>query len=375
MSSATGDAMRRKNPALYGAHKWDMNVRGDGLAAVRELTDMGFRIPMGAYLAVEHAVKSGATVSVFTSSLPNYGAVPNEPDEAHVIVMNTDEATDKLLKAAGFLRSKRIFEEYLWKSPPFERVRVRRNPTKDETMKRQANPHTSHRGERFIERVSRSENGRVLEWVDTSATRDYLTNPKWLAATGWALIYGKHRNFGGKNSFLFHRRHFVKLPRREWSGSYNGRPFINGRYDPTTKKITFDDGSPVGGLPMQEYLILSQMLERAATPGRLRPPEPRSNPVRTGRVRRNGAALAAVERTAVEDSRNSTSAVTVRKYGGRQWYGLYEYIPVRGRGFEMSFSFHEDEAVPRVERDDLNKLDAANARRMERLAKEAVFGR
>lgn len=101
----------------------------------------------------------------------------------------------------------------------------------------------------------------------------------------------------------------------------------------------------------------------------------RRPPIRRGRVRPNGAALSVQERTAVHDGRDGTSAVTMKKYGGRQWYGLYEWIPVRGRGFECAFSWHEEERAARVERDDLGMVNGKHADRLDRLALEATGSR
>jgi hypothetical protein len=96
----------------------------------------------------------------------------------------------------------------------------------------------------------------------------------------------------------------------------------------------------------------------------------RSNP---SRVRPNGSAAVALDdRTAVDDGRDGALVVTMRRYGGKQWFGIAEWIPARGRGFDVAFSYHESERATRMERADAQRLSDALARKLERLAREAV---
>jgi hypothetical protein len=95
----------------------------------------------------------------------------------------------------------------------------------------------------------------------------------------------------------------------------------------------------------------------------------------TRRPRGNPAAqFAGDDRTEVEESSDGTAAVTMRRYGQRspQWFGLYEFIPRRGRGLELSFAWHAGDGHVRINRDEVDRLSAEHVSRLERLAARAA---
>lgn len=104
----------------------------------------------------------------------------------------------------------------------------------------------------------------------------------------------------------------------------------------------------------------------------------RKNPSyrKVGKVRRNSVAVDySKDLVEVENSRDGTSAVTLRHYGrSRQYFGLYEWIPDRGRGFDAAFTWHLDERAARADSDEVKMLTDAHARKLNKLAQRATVG-
>jgi len=148
------------------------------------------------------------------------------------------------------------------------------------------NPYTSARYDSIVEQVGSSAGHRTVSWIDTSTSKKSHYVSGLVVANGWQVTFGQMRLSGSrrKNGFIYAESSFETKGRsRTWKQGWIYGLVHAGVFDPSTGAIEFFAGNEAtGDLSMADYLRLREMLIRAATPGRLRQPEPRSNPTKPG---------------------------------------------------------------------------------------------
>jgi len=92
------------------------------------------------------------------------------------------------------------------------------------------------------------------------------------------------------------------------------------------------------------------------------------------RVRCNSAAEdRSNDLIAVDNAPDGLSAVTMLHYGkSRQYFGLYDWVPNKGRGFQVSFTWHLDEGAARADSGEAARLTSHHAKMLHSLAKKAT---